>query len=166
MSPNPQSLYPHSLAGAVIAFDLDGTLVDTAPDLVGALNAVLEQEGLPALPLNLARTMVGRGARTLITQGFAAAGRPLHDEQRMDALLERFIAIYRGRIALESRAFPGVEAALDALSDAGAVLCVCTNKLTSLSLELLDALDLRESGSPPWSARTPRPRPSPIRAIC
>jgi phosphoglycolate phosphatase len=132
---------PLSLAGAAIAFDLDGTLVDTAPDLVGALNHLLREESLPGLPLDSARLMVGRGARALIERGFEAAGADL-DPASMPALFERFIEIYLARIANESRPFEGVERALDVLAAAGAVLCVCTNKRTDLSLALLDALSL------------------------
>ncbi len=135
------SLHPNALAGATLAFDLDGTLVDTAPDLVGALNSVLHERGLPALPLRTARVMVGRGARALIEQGFSAAGAPL-DEAATTALVTRFIEIYRARIADESRPFDGVEACLDALAAAGATLVVCTNKRTDLSLALLDALGM------------------------
>ena len=85
--------------------------------------------------------MVGRGARAMIEQGFAAAGEPLDAAEAL-ALVRRFIAVYRDRIALESRSFDGVEAALTDLAGAGASLCVCTNKFTDLSVALLDALDL------------------------
>lgn len=129
------------LRGVAIAFDLDGTLVDTAPDLVGTLNAILAEEGLPPLPFDAIRMMVGRGARTLIERGFAAAGEPLAGP-RADALLQRFIDMYLARIAQESRPFPGVEDALEALKSAGAKLSVCTNKPTNLSLALLNTLDL------------------------
>ena len=129
----------HDLTGATIAFDLDGTLVDTAPDLVGTLNTVLGEEGLPPLPFDVARPLIGRGARVLLERGFAAAGEPLADA-RSDALLERFIDLYLDRIADESR--PGVTDALTVLRDAGARLSVCTNKLTSLSTVLLEALEL------------------------
>ncbi len=135
------SLPAERLAGAVIAFDLDGTLADTAPDLVGALNALLAEQDLPALPLATARVMVGRGARALIEQGFAAAGRPLAAEAA-PGLVARFIALYRDRIAQETQLFPGTEACLDALAAAGATLVVCTNKRTDLSVALLDALGL------------------------
>ncbi len=135
------SLTQTSLAGAVVAFDLDGTLVDSAPDLIGSLNVILHERRLPALPLRQARPMVGRGARVMIEQGFAAAGEPLSAEEA-PALLRRFIAVYRERIALESRPFEGVETALTDLAGAGARLCVCTNKFTDLSVALLDALDL------------------------
>lgn len=129
------------LAGSVIAFDLDGTLVDTAPDLIGTLNVLLRDEGLPALPLADARPFIGRGARWMIERGFEAAGEHLHPA-RSQALFDRFILHYRERIADESRPFPGCEAALDALAAAGARLCVCTNKRTDLSVALLERLDL------------------------
>jgi phosphoglycolate phosphatase len=129
------------LAGATIAFDLDGTLVDTAPDLIGALNVVLGERGLPHVPEEAARVLVGRGARALIARGFQLAGEPLDDEE-VDGLVTRFIEAYRARIASGSRPFPGLEPALQALSDAGAKLCVCTNKRSDLSLALLDALRL------------------------
>lgn len=153
------ALAPDSLAGAVIVFDLDGTLVDTAPDLVGALNTVLREQGLPALPLAQARVMVGRGARALIEQGFAAAGAPL-DPARAAALVEQFIAAYLARIADESRPFDGVLAALDQLAAAGATLAVCTNKRTDLSLALLDALNMTDRFAAVIGAdRAPAPKP-------
>jgi phosphoglycolate phosphatase len=159
------SLTINRLAGATIAFDLDGTLVDTAPDLIGALNWLLREQALPALPLSSARTIVGRGARTLIEQGFAAAGAPL-DPVATPTLVERFIELYQGRIAEESRPFEGVEAALDALAGAGALLCVCTNKRTDLSLALLDALDLSRRFSAIVGAdRAPAGKPDPRHLI-
>jgi len=135
------SLPPGSLAGATVALDLDGTLVDSAPDLVASLNAVLSEQRLPTLTLAQARVMVGRGARALIEHGFQAAGaRLVPGETR--PLVTRFIEVYRERIALESRPFDGVEQALGELTDAGARLCVCTNKFTDLSVALLEGLDL------------------------
>jgi phosphoglycolate phosphatase len=153
------SLPALSLTGATIAFDLDGTLVDTAPDLVGALNCVLYERRLAGLPLKTARLMVGRGARALIEQGFAAAGAPLQPDEA-PTMVERFIEIYAGRIARESRPFEGVEAALDVLASAGAALSVCTNKRTDLSLALLDALGLTSRFAAVIGAdRTPAPKP-------
>jgi len=130
------------LDGAVIAFDLDGTLVDTAPDLVGTLNVILAEEGLAPLAMNHARDLIGHGARRLLERGFLAAGEPLPAE-RMPGLFDRFIARYRAHIADESRPFPGAAEALEALAGEGARLAVCTNKPTALSNALLEALDLR-----------------------
>ncbi|WP_293678697.1 phosphoglycolate phosphatase [uncultured Phenylobacterium sp.] len=135
---------PHAdrpLGGVTIAFDLDGTLVDTAPDLIGTLNVLLAEEGLAALPLAQARPFIGHGARWLIQRGFEAAGAHLHPA-RAQTLFDRFIVHYRAHIADASRPFPGCEAALEALSATGATLAVCTNKPTALSVALLESLGL------------------------
>jgi phosphoglycolate phosphatase len=129
------------VAGAVIAFDLDGTLVDTAPDLIGTLNVLLGEEGLTPLPLDHARPYIGRGARWMIERGFQAAGAQLTAE-RLHALFDRFLVHYQDHIADHSRPFPGCVAALEDLKAEGAKLVVCTNKLTGLSTALLDALDM------------------------
>lgn len=131
-----------ALSGAVVAFDLDGTLVDTAPDLVGTLNAILAEEGLAPLAMRHARDLIGHGARRLLERGFLAAGAPL-PEERMPGLYARFIDRYRTHIAEGSRPFPGVVEALEELRASGARLAVCTNKPTALSEALLEALDLR-----------------------
>ena len=86
----------------MIAFDLDGTLVDTAPDLIGTLNELLAECGLPGLTLADARDVVGHGARAMVARGFAAAGEPLAPE-RVPVLFARFIELYRPRLAAESR---------------------------------------------------------------
>jgi phosphoglycolate phosphatase len=149
------------LQGAVIAFDLDGTLVDTAPDLIGALNVVLGERGLPHVNDDASRILVGKGARALIARGFALAGAPL-EEVEVGGLVTRFIEAYRARIASDSRPFEGLEAALSELSQAGARLCVCTNKRTDLSLALLDALDLTARFvSVTGADKAPRPKPDP-----
>jgi phosphoglycolate phosphatase len=129
------------LAGAVIAFDLDGTLVDTAPDLIGTLNWLLAEEGVAPLPLDEARPFIGRGARWMIERGYQAAGVML-EAGEVQPLFDRFITRYNAHIADESRPFPGVVEALQALRVRGARLAVCTNKLTGLSVNLLDALNL------------------------
>jgi phosphoglycolate phosphatase len=130
-----------ALAGAVIAFDLDGTLVDTAPDLVATLNVLLAQEGVRPLSFEAARPYIGRGAKWMIERGFQAAGAMLEAE-RVEPLFDRFIAHYVAHIADESRPFPGMVQALETLRGEGARLSVCTNKLTGLSVTLLDALKL------------------------
>lgn len=125
-----------------IVFDLDGTLVDTAPDLIATLNAILSREGLAPVGVEEARAMIGRGARSMLERGFARAGRAGGDVAYMDRLYGDFIAHYTAHIADQSRPFPGVEAALDALAARGCTLAVCTNKLEGLSVRLLTALRL------------------------
>ena len=124
-----------------IVFDLDGTLVDTAPDLVAALNHVFNREGMPPVPYEQARNMVGGGARVMIERGLIAEGRTLPAAD-IDRLVRDFIAHYAAHIADRSRPFDGAEAALDELAGRGCRLAVCTNKLEWLSLRLLDALGL------------------------
>ena len=130
-----------SLQGAVIAFDLDGTLVDTAGDLVGAVNTVLTRQGLRPAPPDVGRRMIGNGVRALVLRAFAHAGETLEDGLA-DAMVADFIEVYRGRIAEESVPYPGVPETLDQLLAQGARLAVCTNKRTDLSIALLDALEL------------------------
>jgi len=133
-----------SLNGARIAFDLDGTLVDTAPDLVRALNESVAPLGFAPVPLEDVRSMVGRGARVMIERAFAREGRPAPDEAVVTERLSAFLETYGADIARHSRPFDGVEAALDSLASAGARLSVCTNKPTQLAIPLLRALDLHD----------------------
>jgi len=124
-----------------IVFDLDGTLVDTAPDLINALNFILDREGLPAVPLASARNMIGAGARKLLERGLELEGRAVSIED-MNRLTADFIDYYAAHIAEGSRPFEGLEDALDDLTGRGYRLAVCTNKLEWLSKRLLDELGL------------------------
>jgi phosphoglycolate phosphatase len=127
------------LNGYIIAFDLDGTLVDTAPDIIGALNLVLREEGIKPYHLDEARPLIGRGALELLRRGFALAGHPLTPGQEQP-LLDRLLKHYETHIDAFSKPFEGVVEAMDALSAAGAKLAVCTNKHTYLSVELIKRL--------------------------
>ncbi len=124
-----------------IVFDLDGTLVDTAPDLINALNFVLDREGLPPVPLHSARNMIGAGARRLIERGLELDSRSLGLKD-VTRLTRDFIDYYAAHIADVSRPFEGLEDALDDLSARGYRFAVCTNKLEWLSKLLLDRLGL------------------------
>ncbi|MBF9232113.1 HAD family hydrolase [Microvirga alba] len=125
----------------IAVFDLDGTLADTAADLVATLNVILAQEGLSPLPLAKARDMIGAGAKALIERGFEAAGKEL-TAGHLDRLFEQFMVHYSENICVRTELFPGVKGALDRLESAGFILAVCTNKVEEHSVKLLDELGL------------------------
>ena len=128
-------------ASLALIFDLDGTLADTAPDLLAATNAVLAARGRPLLDLAHLRHMVGFGARALIAQAMEASGTPVTDEE-MPPLVEIFLDHYRAHIADGTRLFPGVPETLAVLKDRGARLGVLTNKPQELTDLLLPRLGL------------------------
>ena len=123
---------------ATIVFDLDGTLVDTAPDLTNALNDVLTGRGHAAVSAETIRTCVGHGARIMIEEALERAGA----REDVDQMLAEFLLHYEANIANESRPFPGAVAALEALAAQGATLAVCTNKREHPSRRLLQALQI------------------------
>ena len=129
------------ISNRIVVFDLDGTLVDTAPDLIGALNFILKREGLPPVPLKSARTLIGAGVRRLLERGLEVDGRHASVED-INRLTDDFIEYYAAHIADASRPFDGLESALDDLEGKGYRFAVCTNKLEWLSKRLLDRLGL------------------------
>jgi phosphoglycolate phosphatase len=134
---------PSATSRPIVVFDLDGTLVDTAPDLVDTLNLILQREALPPLAYDEARMLIGGGVKPMLERALAGQNRALPAAE-IDALFASFLDHYADHIADRSRVFPGVEAALAHLAGNGCRLAVCTNKLEWLSLRLLDALDLRK----------------------
>ena len=140
------------MAAPTIVFDLDGTLVDTAPDLVDTLNVVFAREGLPPVPYDTARNLIGGGARMMIARGIEAEGRALAPAE-LDRLFADFIVYYTDHIADRSRPFPGLIEALDVLAGRGYRFAVCTNKLERLSVLLLQKLGC-STASPRSAART------------
>ena len=129
------------LEGWTIAFDLDGTLVETAPDLIGTLNRMLAARDIPRMPVETAQHLVGHGALALLRHGFQEAG-AAWDEVEAPALLQIFLDDYLEHIADHSRPYEGVVETLDRLAERGALLCVATNKRTDLSVALIEALGL------------------------
>lgn len=129
--------------GLTIVFDLDGTLVDTAPDLVGATNRVLGTFGAAPLPATLLRPWISHGARRMIVEAAVLRRIPM-TEAETDRALERFLEHYIANIARESRPFPYAVEALDRLRRRGATLAVCTNKRESWSRLLLDELAMSD----------------------
>ena len=148
-----------------VIFDLDGTLVDTAPDLMRATNHVLEGLGRRAISMDEVRVFVGHGARALLTRGLSATG-GLPENYDVEPDYQRFVEFYSGNIADGSEPFPGVVRLLERLRSEGFGLGVCTNKLEGLSVQLLDALDLsRHFGSVvgPDTLGVAKPDPRPFR---
>ena len=124
-----------------LIFDLDGTLVDTAPDLLGALNAILLGEGRKPVDHADLRHLVGFGSRTMLAEAFRMTGGEV-DPDRLPGLIDLYIAHYRKHIAVASRPFPHVEETLSLLKARGARLGVLTNKPQELTDLLLPALKM------------------------
>jgi phosphoglycolate phosphatase len=145
-----------------LVLDLDGTLVDTASDLVATLNFILRREGATPLDFTVARGMVGHGARAMLEAGLAAS-RLDASPRRVELLFDQFVAYYVEHIADTSRPFPGTLDALDRFAAAGWTLAVCTNKLESLSRVLLGRLGIADrfkviAGQDTYGVRKPDPR--------
>jgi phosphoglycolate phosphatase len=144
-----------------IVFDLDGTLADTALDLVATLNITTARDGLPPLALSEASALLGAGARALIERAYAVSNTPLSSAV-LDAHYAFFLDYYRDHIADHTVLFPCVVEALDALSADGHILAVCTNKMEPHAKELLKALGVAErfafiAGRETFSACKPDP---------
>jgi phosphoglycolate phosphatase len=129
------------LSGTTIVFDLDGTLVDTAPDLTAAANHVFGLIGLGAISPAELHPLIGRGSRAMIEEGLRLHG-VTKTAAEVSALHELFFPYYADHIAVLSRPFEGVPALLDTLARAGVLLAVCTNKFEVLSRSLLRQLGL------------------------
>ncbi|MDN3517665.1 HAD-IA family hydrolase [Aquisalimonas lutea] len=148
-----------------VLFDLDGTLLDTAPDLIGAANDLLAEQGLPALAPGLYAPVVSHGSAAMIARSFDLAA----DDPRMQPLRQRFLALYRDRVSRLTRPFDGVPELLDRIDDAGLRWGVVTNKPAWLTEPLLTDLDLtRRAGCIVSGDTVPcrKPDPRPILHAC
>jgi phosphoglycolate phosphatase len=124
----------------LLVFDLDGTLLDTAPDLLAALNAVLAEDGLPPMTRALLSRRFGHGARALIVEAYRLSGRSTPDGTALERMIDGFLGHYSQRIAMETQPFPGAREAMDRLEPFGVRFAVCTNKRVGMAVPLLDAL--------------------------
>lgn len=150
-----------AVAVAAVLFDLDGTLVDSAPDLAGAANELRAAHGLPALDFALLRPMVGSGARGMLNAAFGIA--PGHP--RFDALREDFLGRYEARILRETRIFASMEPVLDALERRPLRWGIVTNKIGRYAAPLVEGLGLHRRSAVLISGDTTphaKPHPAPL----
>ena len=146
----------------IVVFDLDGTLVDTAPDLLESLNYCLQLAGMTKADSVSLRRFVGMGGRVMIERAFASQGMPL-SPQKLDELQAAFLEHYGGNIPGISQPYPGVIEALDRFAEAGYLLAVCTNKYENLAVSLIGALGIAPkfaaiTGADTFAFRKPDPR--------
>lgn len=146
----------------IIVFDLDGTLVDTAPDLLDSLNHSIAKGGLASADAKALRGFVGHGARVMIERAYAAQGKPL-DKATLDDLFSVFLDHYSTGIPGQSLPYPGVVEALARFEQAGFVMAICTNKLEQFSVRLIEGLGLKHHfsaicGQDTFAFRKPDPR--------
>jgi phosphoglycolate phosphatase len=151
-----------ALPPPTIVFDLDGTLVDTAGDLIATLNAILAREGLAPIDFSAGVAKIGGGARAMLQSAFVAAGRDLTPD-RLEALFGDFLEYYGRHLADTSKPYPGVDLALARFDAAGWRLAVCTNKYEAPARELLDRLGLMSrfsaiAGQDTYGVAKPDPR--------
>lgn len=149
---------------AGVAFDLDGTLIDSAPDLRAALNRLLAIDGLGPLSIAQVALMIGDGVAKLVERGFEAAGKPVAGAD-LEGLARRFTVDYEANACVETRPFPGVREVLSKLRSEGVRLAVCTNKPEGATREILAALKLDAlfgavvGGDTVPGIRKPKPEP-------
>ncbi|MEO6661344.1 MAG: phosphoglycolate phosphatase [Burkholderiaceae bacterium] len=144
-----------------VLFDLDGTLIDSAPDLAGAANDMRAARGLPRLSLAHFRPMVGSGARGMVGQAFQVGPQ----DDGFAAMREEFLQRYETRMTQDTRLFPDVAALLDALLERGVPWGIVTNKAERFSVPLVHALGLRERAAVLVCGDTtahPKPHPEPL----
>lgn len=149
------------MAAPLLVFDLDGTLVDSAPDLLATLNAILPRHGFKSDPDPSLRDGIGHGARHLIEYALHRQHIAVN-EPKLHAMHRDFLAYYEANICVQSRLYPGAVALLDRFAEAGSVFAVCTNKTKGLSRQVLQALGIEDRfaaicGGDTFANRKPHP---------
>jgi len=151
------------MTALTVCFDMDGTLVDTAPDLVGAMNHVLQSNGFDTVAYEQAKTMIGQGAAAMIKSGLGLLGEEVSDE-RLLSMEAVFADHYDQNYAEQSRVFDGAHEALDALKELECKLVVCSNTGEILVDKILSEFGLRDRflaicGGDSTEFKKPDPRP-------
>ncbi len=146
---------------SIILFDLDGTLIDSAPDIRTALNEVLHQASLPIVTLEQTRSFLGDGPTQLVQRAFTAVGIPLH-ASALSLYRERYLRAYEAHLAAETRPYPHVMQTLRALRWAGWRLAICTNKPHAATISVMQQLALDSyfetaAGGDSFAVRKPNP---------
>lgn len=129
------------MSKGTIVFDLDGTLVDSVPDLAGSLDTLMEEKGLAPIGVATARQLIGHGIPNLVRRAFAERGLEWQEEAGA-AAIKRFTEIYGARVSQETRPYPDVETVLEQLSAQGWRMAVCTNKMERFAKQIIDDLGL------------------------
>lgn len=149
------------MSSLALLFDLDGTLIDSAPDLVGAANEMRECRGMPRMHPSTLRPMVGSGARGMLGAAFGIGpGEPGFDELR-----DEFLRRYEARMLTETRSFEGIDRVLDALDASGTPWGIVTNKITRFADPICRALGFEQRTSALVCGDTtqfPKPHPAPL----
>lgn len=153
---------PRRLFDAVV-FDLDGTLIDSAPDIHAAINHIIAEDGFPPLSLPLITSFIGNGVATLVERAYRHLG-ALPSDQDLDVTVARFADVYAQNAAVLTRPYPGVVDGLEALKRSGVRLGVCTNKPSAIAWSILKALDIGDVfdaviGGDSCARRKPDPEP-------
>ncbi len=156
----------HSKSGsypAAVVWDLDGTIIDSAPDLAAALNSLLEEHGKAPICEANVRQMIGNGVAKLIERGFAESGVVVGPTE-LQSLQPRFMSIYTPRASQLSELYPGAQSAIQAFHDSGVAQAICTNKPESVSREILKDMNLAQYfefvvGGDSLEHRKPHPLP-------
>ena len=130
------------MTAPLVIFDLDGTLIDTAPDLIDSLNHTIMKSGLEPVTFEDLTHLVGQGGRVMIRRAFALRKTPI-DEATTDLLFAEFINHYRDHLPGKSRLYPGIMDCLERLAGAGMQMAICTNKIEQLAYPLVERLRLK-----------------------
>ena len=148
-----------------VLFDLDGTLIDTAPDMAAALDILCQEEGQPVLPYEQVRPVVSNGSIALIRLAFG----DIQDDDRLAYLRKRYLEIYQNNICIDSAPFKGIDKVLAHIENAGLNWGVVTNKPGWLTLPLMDRLQLVQRAATIVSGDTTnnsKPHPDPMHHAC